>query len=162
LEFFFRGRYPGGSRTRVAGIEIQLRTTLPPWLPSSSWVKKYPGQPFIYCRSEVCSDRARAHLYLQPCLYSPHVHPSTSMPIGSDNPSHVLLAPLFVNPSTPFPTLCPSLWPSSRQLNYIFPTGRFKKWLKNISCKFQLNNLYVSLPFTLSYNQIHLCQRCFS
>jgi len=31
--FFSRGRYLGGSRTRVAGIEIQLPTTLPPWLP---------------------------------------------------------------------------------------------------------------------------------
>jgi len=29
----FFSRYPDGSRTRVAGIEIHLSTTLPPWLP---------------------------------------------------------------------------------------------------------------------------------
>jgi len=29
---------------------------------SSGWVKKYPGQPLIYCRSEVCSGWVRASL----------------------------------------------------------------------------------------------------
>jgi len=29
----FCGIYPGGSRTRMAGIEFQLLTTLPPWPP---------------------------------------------------------------------------------------------------------------------------------
>jgi len=32
---FFRGRYPGGSRTRVAGIEIQLSTTFATLTPST-------------------------------------------------------------------------------------------------------------------------------